>query len=133
MPNEQDAPTADEAVESTLVDESGVDASSVDATSEVDLDHPTEAPAAEAAEATEETAAEDIPAEPVTERQPALRTPSSQAGAGAPRAAHTSTAALCCPIAGSRRVTYAVIEDNQTEAHGNRTRRAAARAEHHRL
>jgi transcriptional antiterminator NusG len=67
VPNEQDAPTADEAVESTLVDESGVDASSVDATSEVDLDHPTEAPAAEAAEETEETAAEETPAEPVTE------------------------------------------------------------------
>ncbi len=49
MPNEQDPSTTDDVVESALVDESGVDEASVDATSEVDLDDPTETPAAETA------------------------------------------------------------------------------------
>ncbi len=65
MPNEQDPSPADDAVETALVDESGVDEVSVDAASEVDLDDPTEVPAAEAAEelTVDEPAAEEAVAE----------------------------------------------------------------------
>jgi transcriptional antiterminator NusG len=94
VPNEQDSSPADDAVETALVDESGVDEASVDAASEVDLDDPTEVPAAETAEVltVDEPAAEEAVAEEAVSEEPVAEQAAAEEAVAEEPAAEESVA-----------------------------------------